>query len=195
MTIPLIALDLSLRNAGIAIGQHNPDTGQLHIDLITLVETEKTTAKQVRKNSDDLRCCREIHAAIQHHRNQWRPLITIAEIPSGTQSARASWALGTMLGIIATLPHPVVEVSPTEVKKHWAGRKDAGKDQMIQLAVERYPDLAWLRRGDKLLGKNEHMADAVAVMSTGVQTVAFRELTQMLRHAAPQGTHGMAGTP
>lgn len=113
-------------------------------------------------------------------RAQHKPVITMVEVPSGTQSARASWTLGVMLGLIAALPHPVIELSPIEVKKHYAGSKTASKDEMIRLATEAHPELEWLRHGGRLTAKNEHVADAVAIMHTGAASVAFRELVRML---------------
>lgn len=184
MNVPVMAVDPSLRATGVALGYAGNALGAVTVESIHLIETEKTSAKTVRKNSDDLRCARLIHDELARLRAQHRPVITIVEVPSGTQSARASWTLGIMLGLIATMPLPVVEVSPVEVKKHWAGNKAASKETMIQLATERYPHLAWLRHGGRITGKNEHVADAVAVIHAGAATSHFRELVRMLEAAA-----------
>lgn len=176
--IPVMAIDPSLRYTGVALGHVMGD--RVTVEAIHLIETEKTEHKQTRKNSDDLRCARLIHDALLEHRADHKPVITMVEVPSGTQSARASWTLGIMLGLIATLPHPVIELSPIEVKKHYAGSKTASKDEMIRLATEQHPELAWLRHGGKLTLKNEHVADAVAILHAGAASVAFRELARML---------------
>lgn len=180
--IRILAIDPSLRNTGVALA--TADTDSIQISDLRLVQTEAATTKQVRKNSDDLRCARQIVDELRSLYRAWKPVVTIVEVPSGTQSARASWTLGVMLGIIAGLPHPVVEVSPTEVKKFFAGNKAASKETMIDLAVGAHPGLPWLRQGDRVLGKNEHLADAVAIAHTGVNSVAFKELYQMTRVAA-----------
>lgn len=177
-----MSVDPSLRATGVALGHW--DGRGIEVERVHLIETEKTAAKTVRKNSDDLRCARLIHDELVRLRALHKPVVTIVEVPSGTQSARASWTLGVMLGLIAALPLPVVEVSPVEVKKGWAGSKAASKETMIALAVERYPGLGWLRHGGRITGKNEHLADAVAIMHTGAVTAHFRELVRMLEVAA-----------
>lgn len=182
MNIPVMAIDPSLRATGVALGHY--DGHQAHIDSIHLIETEKTKAKTVRKNSDDLRCARHITDELAVYRAAHKPIITIVEVPSGTQSARASWTLGIMLGIIASFPLPVVELTAVEVKKRYAGSKTASKETMIRLATEQYPELAWLRHGGRLTLKNEHLADAIAILHTGVASIQFRELTRMLQVAA-----------
>jgi len=177
-----MAIDPSLRFTGVALG--HIEGGLAAVESVHLIETEKTTAKTVRKNSDDLRCARVIVDELARLRAAHRPVVTMVEVPSGTQSARASWTLGVMLGLIATFPFPVVELSPVEVKKHWAGHRGAGKEEMIELALARHPELQWLRHGGRLTLKNEHLADAVAILHTGAASVQFRELTRMLEVAA-----------
>ena len=181
MRLPVIAIDPSLRNTGVALGHYQDD--RLTITGLHLVETEKTKHKQTRKNSDDLACARLILDELRRHYREHEPVVTFVEVPSGTQSARASWSLGIMLGLIAALPHPVVELTAQQVKKGFTGNKTASKESMIEAATERHPDLAWLRRGGRLLNKNEHLADAVAVAHVGVQSVAFRELLSVIKAA------------
>lgn len=173
-----MAIDPSLRFTGVALGHIQDRT--VTVDSIHLIETEKTKTKTVRKNSDDLRCARGIIDTLNDLRSQHQPIVTFVEVPSGTQSARASWTLGVMLGIIAGLPLPVVELSPTEVKKGYAGNKAASKETMIELATLEHPDLAWVRRGDRLTAKNEHLADAVAILHVGAASTQYRELARML---------------
>lgn len=177
-----MAVDPSLRFTGVALG--SVEDGVVTVDSVHLIETEKTSAKTVRKNSDDLRCARIIADTLAVYRAQYRPVVTFVEVPSGTQSARASWTLGVMLGLIATFPFPVVELSPVEVKRGFAGSKTASKDQMIELATTQHPELAWLRHGGRLTLKNEHLADAIAILHVGARSVQFRELTRMLEVVA-----------
>lgn len=181
MNIPIMAIDPSLRATGVALGHYD---GQVTVDAIHLIETEKTKHKQTRKNSDDLRCARQVLEELSALQAQHRPVVTMVEVPHGSQTARSSWTLGIMLGIIATLPHPVIELSATEVKKHYGGSKTASKDTMIQLATTQHPNLAWLRHGGRLTLKNEHVADAIAILHTGAASTQFRELTRMLEVAA-----------
>lgn len=186
VTIPIMSIDPSLRYTGIALGHYGLADTAITVTELRLVETEKTIHKQTRKNSDDLRCARLILDALEQARADHKPIITLVEVPSGTQSARASWALGIMLGLIAALPHPVVELTAAEVKKGFVGDKAASKERMIERAVSEWPNLGWLTRGASgtLLAKNEHLADAVAVMSVGVRSTPFRELVRMAQAVA-----------
>lgn len=177
-----MSIDPSLRFTGVALG--HVDQGNVTVESIHLIETEKTKVKTVRKNSDDLRCARAVIEDLNDLRSQHQAIVTMVEVPHGSQTARSSWTLGIMLGIIAGFPLPVVELTAVEVKKYFAGSKTASKETMIGLAVEKHPDLDWLRRGDRLTLKNEHLADAVAILHTGVQSTQFRELTRMLEFAA-----------
>jgi hypothetical protein len=52
---------------------------------------------------------------------------------------------------------------------------------MIEWAVAKHPDAPWLRRGGKLIAKNEHLADAVASIYAGLKTAQFASVLQMLR--------------
>lgn len=177
-----MAVDPSLRFTGVALGY--VEDGRVTVEAVHLIETEKTTAKTVRKNSDDLRCARLVIDELQELRRQHNPVVTIVEVPHGSQTARSSWTLGIMLGIIAGFPVPVVELTAVEVKKAFAGSKTASKDQMIELATTQYPELAWLRHGGRLTLKNEHLADAVAILHTGAASIQYRELARMLEVAA-----------
>src|SRR5690606_25248901 len=163
---------------GVALGHTEGD--KVTIESIHLIETEKTKHKQTRKNSDDLRCAREILDEVRRHHQAHAPLVTFVEVPQGAQSARASWARGIMLGLVASLPLPGVELTPTEVKQGATGSKTASKDAMREHATSLHPDLAWLTKGGRLLNKNEHLADAVLIMHVGAQSTAFRELARML---------------
>jgi Holliday junction resolvasome RuvABC endonuclease subunit len=184
-----MAVDPTLRHTGVALGHVELGAasygGHLTtVESIHLLETEKTTAKTVRKNSDDLRCARQLIEELTELRRRHQPVVTFVEVPSGSQTARSSWTLGITLGIIAGFSLPVVELTPVEVKKGFASDKTASKDTMIQLATGQHPDLAWLRHGGRLIAKNEHLADAVAVLHVGAASVQFRELTRMLEVAA-----------
>ncbi len=114
--------------------------------------------------------------------------VAISEVPSGAQSARAAFMLGSVVGVLASCPVPLIQVSPIEVKKATVGKKTASKQEMIDWAVARYPDLPWLRRKSRgelvLVNKNEHLADAVATLHCGVQSVQFAQLRALMNSAA-----------
>jgi len=84
---------------------------------------------------------------------------------------------------MGTLPLPVVNVSPRDVKMV-TGDKHADKEDMVRWAVEHYPNLEWpasTRKNDWEIMQNglyvkknvEHMADACGVVKAGVSTLLF----------------------
>lgn len=186
----LLAIDPSLRNTGVAIGTYLFDKSTAQVDDLALLKTEADKSKQVRKNSDDLRCALQIHEELHELIDAYRPKIIFVEVPSGTQSARASWTLGITVGILASVmarPIQLVQVAPQPVKLHFAGSKTASKQQMIDTAMERHPHLPWrLHRGNPT-NDNEHLADAVAILEYGLslpETKGFLELARLMRAEA-----------
>ena len=189
--IKVVGLDAERKNVGIVEARLVfTDRARLVVDNLTLVQTEKSKSKQVRVSSDDVRRAQEIAEALR------RPLLDasffFSEIPTGAQSARAAKLLGMATGIIACsnvyLDRPLIEVSPTEVKLASVGKKTASKDEMVEWAVAKYPDLNWLRyerngktykAGDLMLD-NEHLADGIAIIHAGVRTAAFKQALAML---------------
>lgn len=175
----IAAMDPSLANFGIA--RLNLDLGSLALSIVdlTLIETEKKTSKSVRQNSDDLRRCREIVKTYQPIAADCT--VAFAEIPTGAQSARAMYAFGASVGMLASCPVPLIQVQPFETKLATVGTKTASKQEMIEWAVEKYPDAPWITRGGKRTLKNEHLADAVAVAHAGIATEQFQQLLAMWR--------------
>lgn len=53
------------------------------------------------------------------------------------------------------------------------------------MGYEKHPKAPWLRRKqsgqDVLVNKNEHLADAVAAIHTGMQTDQFRQVRDVLK--------------
>lgn len=180
--VPIMALDAAFANTGIALGTFNVDTNQLSFKSLALVQTEadKKNRKVVRRNSDDLRRARLMVASMTETIQDYRPHFVFCEVPSGTQSARASWALGIAVGVIAYVANqvPLIQVSPTEVKEvvtRATGEKHPDKEQIIEWATKAYPDLNWPVRGGKIIArKAEHLADAIAAAHAGVKSDDFR---------------------
>lgn len=188
-TINVLGMDPSLNNTGLAVCEVDVEHGVLTrvIDL-HLASTENRAGKRVRKNSDDLRRAREVlkAAALLIKKHQCR--LVMAEVPTGTQSARGSISNGICIGILAAIPRPLIEVSPTEVKLATVGKKTASKQDMIDWAVTAYPNAPWLRRKYKgqmeLLKTNEHLADATAAVQAGIETEQFLGMAAILGKTA-----------
>lgn len=182
--IKVAAFDPAMRNWGMAKLLVDPIDLSFVIHDLRLLSTSSEAGKTVRKSSDDLRRATESYTAA-HDWAAWSDLI-VAEVPSGSQSSRASLGAGMSIGLLAALGYfrPLIQVDPISVKKTVTGRKTASKEEMIDWASREYPDAPWLRR--KLKGElvmtndNEHLADAVAIGRTALQTAEFRSAVRMM---------------
>lgn len=179
-------LDPSLRNFGLAKGLYDIETGHLNIVDLYLAETAKETGKVVRQNSDDLRrggeICGRMHDWIKDC------AVVFGEIPSGAQSAAAAKALGIATGLLSTIGHVgpfqgrLVQVTAAEVKFLACQSKNAAKHEMIDWATTTWPNAPWLKtKKGVILGKNEHLADAVGAINAGIHTDQFKQLVQLYR--------------
>lgn len=194
MLIKVAGLDPSLNNLGMARGVYDTDTDKLTITALELVKTENETAKVVRRNSDDIRRASELIDGM----STWLGSdigITFAEIPVGSQSARAMASYGICVGILASVGKAgsyrgrLIQVTPTEVKKFATGSKNASKHEMIEWAHGQWPNaIGWLTRkvkGEvKLIDANEHLADACGAINAGIRTDEFKTLIQAIKNLA-----------
>jgi hypothetical protein len=190
MLITVGGLDPSLRNFGLAKATYNTETDELAATNIRLQQTEKQSGKTVRSSSDDLRCAGVMSNAMHLWISDCAAVF--AEVPSGAQSARAAFGLGIAVGVlgsvgnVGTFRGRLIQVSPQQVKYDAVGSKVAAKEEMIEWAMEKWPKLPWLMRAGKPVAKNEHMADALATIHSGVQTDEFKSIVQIVRMASIQ---------
>lgn len=175
-----MGIDPSFRNWGLALAHvPQPFRKVIQVEDLRLLET-KPAPKGYRgpKSWNDLHTAMELRDRWQEVMTEWDPDVVVTEVPSGTQSARASWTLGIALGLLTACPKDVVLVTPTEAKVALTGNKGADKNEMIRKAAEMYPDAPWLKKTQKgvttLVAKNEHLADAIAIIYAGaVKTDVF----------------------
>lgn len=173
-----LAVDSSLRNTGVAIGTIDGD--KVLVDKIILNTTEKTKNKQVRASSDTIDACRQNFQFLQKVIEEYQPQVIMAETPSGSQSSSGMKSYGATCQLIGSLSPSPIEVTPNEVKMASVGKKTASKKEMIEWAHRLYPDLEWYWYAGSLQNKNEHMADAVAIVFAGIQTRQFQQLKALL---------------
>lgn len=184
MRINFAGLDPAMNNTGIAIGSIDVRTADWKIDALKLVQPptlKKPEKKIIRKSSDDLSRMRYSHSEVIEFLKLHDVRMVFAEVPSGGQSARAAYGFGSAVMMLASLPYPVVEVTPTEVKLA-VGEKYASKEYMIEWATNQWPDLPWLRytkagknfKKGGLMLDNEHLADACGVAKAGLKTQEFK---------------------
>lgn len=190
--IKVVGIDASLNNFGVVKAGVDLDTGKItpyEVKLIQPPKADAETKKKVRKNSDDLRRARWLCANLKQVCKEAD--IAIAEMPFGSQSARAMASYGICLGVLASCPIPLIEVTPMEVKLAGAGHKTATKAEMIEWAVSLHPGVKWLtcKRGGKsvVTANNEHIADALAAIYAGVDTEQFQMAAAMFRRMVSNG--------
>lgn len=177
--IRIAGIDPSLRNTGVALGEYNLDTGAWGVARVAIVQTERLVSKQVRQNSDDYRCARELIRGTNKLLEEHGATFVFAELPTGAQSARAMFSFGLTTAIMAGLIPPLIQVQPREVQQAVLGRSGKNKEAIIEWAVARFPNAGWMTRkfkGEiKLLADNEHPADACAAIAAGIETVEFAQ--------------------
>lgn len=179
--IDVLGIDPSFRNYGVVEASTNGK--RINVREMHLICPESKMTKTVRRSSDDLSRAHQIVKAMA-------PLyksasLIIAEIPSGSQSSRASLSAGICLGLLASAPLPIIQVTAAEAKIAAVGHKTASKREMMDWAYEKYPDAGWLQHKRKGVmintDKNEHLADAIAIIHAGIETDQFRQLISIMR--------------
>lgn len=180
--IRVAGVDPSLRNTGLVIADVNTETNRIsEITGMHLLRTEPSKVKSQRKSSADYQAASTIANALRDYIREYEVRLVFAECPSGAQSARASFALGISLGIIASVQPAPIEVTPAQTKTHSVGIRTATKSEMIEWAVGMYPDADWLMRGDRILNSNEHLADAVGVIHAGLVSPEWGSVKNLLK--------------
>lgn len=178
--IRIMSIDSSLANTGVAIGYYF--NGEIEITSIDLTETVKDKSKMIRASSDTIIRCRQTYNFVMNIYNEFQPQIVFAETPSGSQNSSAMKSYGATCQLIATFPIPPIEVNPREVKLLSVGNDKATKKEMIEWASKLYPNLKWDRnKNGSLKNKNEHMADAIAIAISGIQTPQFKQLISLMQ--------------
>lgn len=198
MLIRGVGIDAAFTNMGFARVDIRIDADTKKTEVICtglqLVTTQSHEGKTVRKSSIELRRAKELQAAMITY-CQGAQLVFV-EVPSGSQSASAARALGIAVGVLASCPLPIIEVSPMEVKFAVSKSKKINptKAQVIQWAVKHWPQAPWLRdrgkTGGRIVLANEHLADAMATVMAGINTPDFQRLmTLSNHHAIPLPNH------
>lgn len=182
MRIPVLGMDPSFRNWGLASAFLDLESGELSTPQLGIVQTgDEPKGKQVRQNSHDLIGATTLYKETQSWVNFAK--VIFVEVPHGSQSAAAMKGYGVVLGVLGSIIAsgiPIIQVTEAENKKVFTGSRTATKDQMIAKAVELYPDANWPMHNKKLsASKAEHMADAIAAIHAGVLTSEFQSFMRL----------------
>ena len=181
----LVGMDPSLNNWGLAEAELLPG-GHLRVIRLSVTQPEVPSGKQVRQNSKDVSVAMQLFGAAYDATGLSQ--VNFAEVPVGSQSARAMASYGVcagVLGALRALGRDFIEVTPGEVKRASIGSVTATKSQMIQWAVANHPEANWpkfKRDGVKYISeaKAEHMADAIAAIYAGIRTPMFQQLLRAM---------------
>ncbi len=182
MQIPVVGMDPSLNNWGLASAKLDLETGFLSTPVLSLVTPAKIKGKQVRVNSQDLHRAHQLADSVRSAVAGARAVFV--EVPVGSQSARAMVSYGVCVGILGALRAegvPLIEVTPHEVKMALSGIKNASKQQMIDAAVQAYPDANFPIYNNMVAQKAEHLADAIGAIHAGANTPVFQQTVQILK--------------
>lgn len=194
MKLVVVGQDPSLRHWGIAQGVYDTASKLLTINNIFVIEPYLLKTKQIRQNSLDMESAMQLYEGALFAAKA--ASATFAEVPVGSQSARAMASYGICAGVLGSMRAsgiPFFEVNPTEVKKATVGKATATKAEMIEWAVSRHPEANWpwyMQKGQKLVSaaKAEHQADAIAAIYAGLQSNHFKQL--LLLKEATLISHG-----
>jgi hypothetical protein len=186
--IKIVGLDPSLSNFGITHATLDIDTLEVTVDSFGLTKTtnekSKAVKKVVRKNSEDLDRAQLLHEGLLEA-CKGRSLAFV-EMPVGSQSSRAMASYGICLGVLAACPIPMIQVTPTEVKVAGTGIKTATKEEMIEAAIEQFPNAPWPMKKvggvqSPIASQCEHLADASFAIKAGLKTDQFLSIRSMFR--------------
>lgn len=184
--IKVVGIDASLNNFGVAMTSIDIHTLKVTLDNVFVIQPakiEESSKRVVRKNSDDLRRAKWLQSQFISACAGF-DLVT-AEMPFGSQSARAMASYGICIGVLASCPLPMIEVTPMEVKLAGYGTKTATKTEMIEWAINLHPNANWRlikRNGVHVPTKdNEHAADALASVYAALDTQQFQMAAAMMR--------------
>jgi Holliday junction resolvasome RuvABC endonuclease subunit len=181
LILQVVGFDPSLRNWGVAKGTYDTERKELNILEVDVICTKAIVDESVRKSRLDL----ESGAYLAKH--TWVAAegaqVVFVEVPHGSQSARAMCSYGICIGVLSSFAvhnKPFISLSAREVKLITGKAGDATKEQMISWAMLKHPEANWplrMQQGEErvIVGKAEHMADAVATIHAGLETPSFKE--------------------
>lgn len=165
--VNVLCVDAAFTHMGLAVVGLGVVDSLVHAETIV---TERNSAKKnIRVACDDAERCAVIWRGLLRVAGAYDIKALVAELPTGSQSARAAKCLGASTALIVAaveaLGLPSVWTSPEDGKRAFTGSKQASKPAMIAAALSKWPGLLRHVSNDKgklIKDKAEHMADALA---------------------------------
>lgn len=184
----VLGLDPSFRNWGVVAGKLDTDTNIFTPNHVAVIQTEKTSDKRLRVNSDDMNNAYDLWVGLQPYLEGAH--LIFVEVPVGSQSAAAAKGYGICIGLLGAIRgvgKPFFEITAKEVKLIATGNPEASKQAMIDWATQKYPQLSWpttVNRGvvKVVASKAEHMADAMAAIEAGLKSNQYQQFAAMKLH-------------
>lgn len=180
----ILGFDPSGSNWGIAAATYDITSGQLNVARLHVISPELSTSKTVRQSSKDI----ERAICLLREAKKWSTYADVicAEVPHGSQSARAALLAGMCHGVLASFVMgsvPVIQVNAGETRTVITGKPKATKLQAIEWAMAKHPEAPWPMKTVKGIttvveGTAEHMADAIAAIYASTKTETFKALVQ-----------------
>lgn len=163
----IASIDPSLRNTGIVIGKYTNDN--LDIIATTTVSIVPEKDKNLRQSEIDIECIIKLFKEVLSFISQYNIEKVVVELPIGSQSSRGMVSYAVSCCLIAEIQkrYDTVYVTPFEVKDYLPMNKPSKKD-IISSVNEMYPNILEKNKQGKPLNKNEHVADAVIILKTGI---------------------------
>ena len=194
--ITVLGIDPSLTHTGYVVADVDCETRKIvKIHIHKTIVTAPTKNKKVRKSSDALERARSIAKTLRAVIAEHNIKLATSEVPSGAQSANACYAFGISVGILASLPVPVIELNPSEVKLAACGSKVADKEDIVRWAVDMTSTAGGHEHWNTTKAANdweitidgkyvtktmEHQADAIAGVKAAADSEQFRQLAGVL---------------
>lgn len=153
-----------------------------------VIRTKKSAKKlNTKATSDNVERSRFIARELGALLDRWRPVAVCAESFSPPRSssvaAKVALAWGVLVCLCEARDIPIVLLSPQEVKKDLAGKRDASKEEVAQALrglclLDDAVHLAGIPKGE-----HEHPIDAIACVVAGRDSEPLRMARQMGRAA------------
>lgn len=186
--LTILGIDPGLRQTGFAVAEVSSATRKITaVHKIGVSMTEITKQLKVRKTSDDLSRAHAHAELLKALVADFDVDIIAYEMGSKTKYTYPTFSFGVMMGVVAALGLPIIELLPYEIKKAVTGDRHATKKKMITWAMKATTDfdLDWPLTPKKnhmgLTYHNrhvalaaEHPADALAAVQAAITSPQFR---------------------
>lgn len=162
--LKVVSFDPSLSNWGIAYCSYTPN--YLSIDKVSIIQTKPLKKSKLSKSLQDMSRILTLHEGVLKAIEDCD--VVVAELPTGSQSARAMMSYGVCLALVTAIDKPLITVTPSQVKKV-VGAHTTSKEEIIDWVNFNHPNVL-----DKAKTRSEHQADAVvAIYAAKDQLKAF----------------------